>query len=318
MPVSRTQDSDGTHDEPRRQIGTLVKTELWWRDRFKSIDEQGYRLRPRYHPKWEPSWIRMKKAFYVTEDGQPTILRAGMDAVRTRDNLPVMLKKVLPEEGPYELTINQLFSSPELSKDPRNHCSPLLEVIEPQGLDSRKLMVTPFFRPFKDPPFQTIGEFVAFFTQICEGLQFMHEHNVAHRDCTVNNIMYDPSGMYPHGYHPVKTERNKNFKGKATSFTRTQRPPRYYFIDFGLSRQYSSRDATDEPLRGGDKSAPEHRSKKPCNPFHTDIYYIGNLVREEFTKKYHGFDFMTELIQDMIHEDPTRRCNVRARLGFRR
>jgi len=40
-----------------------------------------------------------------------------MDATRMRDNLPVMLKKVLPEEGPYELQINQLFSSPELRKD---------------------------------------------------------------------------------------------------------------------------------------------------------------------------------------------------------
>lgn len=94
--------------------------------------------------------------------------------------------------------------------------------------------------------------------------------------------MFDASSMYPNGFHPVKIDRNRNFKGTAKAYTRTQRPPIYYFIDFGLSRQYTSRDVTDEPLRGGDKSAPEHQSRRPCNPFQTDIYYIGNLVRHEF------------------------------------
>ena len=94
--------------------------------------------------------------------------------------------------------------------------------------------------------------------------------------------MLGASGMYPNGFHPIKNNRNRNFKGTAKAYTRTQRPPVYYLIDFGLSRQYISRDVTDEPLRGGDKSAPEHRLKGRCNPFQTDIYYIGNLVRHEF------------------------------------
>jgi hypothetical protein len=95
--------------------------------------------------------------------------------------------------------------------------------------------------------------------------------------------MFGASGMYPNGFHPVKINRNKNFKGKAKAYTRTQRPPFYYLVNFDLSCQYDSRDVTDEPRRpGGDTSAPEHRSKRRCNPFQTDIYYIGNLVRHEF------------------------------------
>ena len=94
--------------------------------------------------------------------------------------------------------------------------------------------------------------------------------------------MFGASKMYPNGFHPVKINRNRNFKGTAKAYTRTQRPPVYYLIDFGLSRQYTSRNVTDEPLRGGDKSAPEHRLRRRCNPFQTDIYYIGNLVRREF------------------------------------
>ncbi|SRR6266446_278930 len=93
-------------------------------------------------------------------------------------------------------------------------------------------------------------------------------------DCTANNITFGASGTYPNGFHPVKNNRSKSFKGTEKAYTRTQRPPVYYPIDFGLSRQYISRDVTDEPLRGGDKSAPEHRSKKRCNPFQTAILIL--------------------------------------------
>ncbi|KAH9954057.1 kinase-like domain-containing protein [Russula dissimulans] len=296
-----------------RQAGTLVASEEWWRDHYNDIESHGYRLRPRYHPRWEPSWITSKKHFFAVEDGQPTITRAVMDAVRTRDNLPVMLKRVFTNEGPHELSITQRFSSPELARDPRNHCVLLLDVIElpmESSAGSHKVMVFPLLRPFNSPRFQTFGELIAFFTQICEGLQFMHERNVAHRDCTANNIMFDPSWMYPEGFHPVKIDRKRTFKGKATAYTRTQRPPRYILIDFGLSRQYTTREAMDHPLRGGDKTAPEHRSKRLSNPFHTDIYYLGNLMREHFIKRYRGFRFMEDLVDAMTNPNPADRPRI--------
>jgi len=90
-----------------------------------------------------------------------------MDATRPRDGKQVMLKKVLPAEGPHELTITQFFSSPGLVRDPRNHCVPLLDVIEIPAT-GQKLMVMPFLRPFNNPHFRTFGEFVAFFEQVCE------------------------------------------------------------------------------------------------------------------------------------------------------
>jgi hypothetical protein len=129
-----------------------------------------------------------------------------MDAVRIEDGRQVMLKKVLPEEGLHEPFIAELFSSPGLKGDSRNHCVPLLDLIDLSQTkpDGRKLMVMPFLRPFKNPRFQTYGEFVAFFIQMCEvrstviqtdsetirqfltdrfcqGLRFMHDKKVAHR-----------------------------------------------------------------------------------------------------------------------------------------
>lgn len=217
-----------------------------------------------------------------------------------------MLKKVLPEEGPHELLITRMFSSGEAAKNTRNHCVPLLDVIKLPN-SGQRLMVMPFLRPFDNPRFQTFGEFVAFFTQVCEGLQFMHERNIAHRDCTENNIMFDPSGMYPNGFHPTQINRSQDFRGRAKRHTRTRQPPRYYLIDFGLSRQYASRDAFDEPLHGGDRSAPEHRHRDRCSPFQTDIYYLGNLVLQEFIRKYQGFEFMQDLASNMTHSDPAKR-----------
>jgi len=89
-----------------------------------------------------------------------------MDATRISDGRPVMLKLLLPTEGPHELRINQLVSSEPLRSDPRNHCAPLLDVIELPN--EPQIMVHARLRPFNDPPMQTYGEFVAFFGQLCE------------------------------------------------------------------------------------------------------------------------------------------------------
>jgi hypothetical protein len=39
----------------------------------------------------------------------------------------------------------------------------------------------------------------------------------------------------------------------------------------------------DVPIRGGDKSAPGHQDGDTSyNPIPTDVYYLGNLVQEEY------------------------------------
>jgi hypothetical protein len=89
-----------------------------------------------------------------------------MDATRISDGKPVMLKLLMPIEGPYELQINQLFSSEPLVSDHRNHCAPLLDLIELPN--EPRIMVHARLRPFHRPPMQTYGEFIAFFSQLCE------------------------------------------------------------------------------------------------------------------------------------------------------
>jgi hypothetical protein len=89
-----------------------------------------------------------------------------MDATRISDGKPVMLKMLPREEGPHELEINKLFSTEPLVSDPRNHCVRLLDVIELPN--DPPIIVHPLLRPFFDPPLQTYGEFVTFFSHACE------------------------------------------------------------------------------------------------------------------------------------------------------
>ena len=98
-----------------------------------------------------------------------------MDATRRRDGKRAMLKKIYLDEGCHELTTTQLLSSSAIARDSRNHCVSLLNIIEiSQNGQKLKLMVMPFLRRFSDHHFQTFGEFVAFFTQICEVRSFEH------------------------------------------------------------------------------------------------------------------------------------------------
>lgn len=114
---------------------------------------------------------------------------------------------------------------------------------------------------------------------------FFSPESLHPRDCTSANIMLDPSNMYPESFHPVKMSRSRDFRHEAKAYSRTRRPTRYLLIDFGLSRHYDPTNGPplDDPLQGGDKSAPEHQDGKTrCNPFPTDVYYLGSLVRRYY------------------------------------
>lgn len=100
------------------------------------------------------------------------------------------------------------------------------------------------------------------------------------------NIMLDPHDMYPNLYHLVATDSNRDYKRDARHYSRTRRPCKYYWTDFGLSRRYEpdNLNPLEVPILGGDKSVPEFKEDEtiPRNPFPTDVHYLGNLIREDF------------------------------------
>ena len=103
----------------------------------------------------------------------------------------------------------------------------------------------------------------------------------------------DATPLYPKPYRPMQKGRlndlsdNGWFDGDPKHYSRTQRPVKYYLVDFGISRRYNPDDGPplEYPILGGDKSVPEFRiSVNPCNPFPTDVYYLGSMIRKLFLK----------------------------------
>lgn len=313
MAADEPPDGPGAHPAAEQWDGALERREVFWRDLQPWLVERGYQLRPRFRPGWTQSWKKGEHPWGY-EDGVSSARRQVMDATRIADGEMVFLKRIRRRVHPHEVKISELFSSEPLKSHPRNHCVPIFEVLDVPNDDNLAILVLPFLRQFDSPRFQTVGEGIEFFRQVFEGLQFMHQAHVAHRDCMGPNIMMDPRPIYPKMYHPQMTHRARDWKGKAKHYARTTRPVKYYLIDFGLSRQYAADDASpmEDPIMGGDKSVPEFRAGggAPCNPFPTDIYYVGNMIRQYFLKELHGFEFMLPLVSDMVQDDPTKRPTI--------
>ncbi|KAG2353295.1 hypothetical protein BDR07DRAFT_1433731, partial [Suillus spraguei] len=72
--------------------------------------------------------------------------------------------------------------------------------------------------------------------------------------------------------------------------SRTECPPRYLFIDFGISRRYhaSQNAPLEPPIWEGTKAFPEFQN-------------------QQLLDVYRGLGFMEPLVSDMTQTDPTRR-----------
>lgn len=92
--------------------------------------------------------------------------------------------------------------------------------------------------------------------------------------------------MWPEPYHIMMTFMNRDFTAEvAKPFTRTAKAPKYYIIDFGMSRRYSPDDPhpTETTADGGDRTVPEFNDSlesTPHDPFAVDIYCVGNVIQE--------------------------------------
>ena len=95
-----------------------------------------------------------------------------MDAVRISDQAIVVLKRVLKSDHEFEVDIATYLSSDDLRQDPRNHCAPVIELLEvPEDSDST-VIVMPLLRGCNDPHWSTVGEVVSFLIQIFEACVF--------------------------------------------------------------------------------------------------------------------------------------------------
>ena len=89
--------------------------------------------------------------------------------------------------------------------------------------------------------------------------------------------MIESEKMFPEGFHFKNDLRKFDLSGPAKFYTRTQRPSKYFIIDFGMARRYGSdNDSPLEPTITKDKVV------KLQNPYQVDVYLAGELVRQVF------------------------------------
>ncbi|KAF8836461.1 hypothetical protein BDN67DRAFT_1014679 [Paxillus ammoniavirescens] len=294
---------------PPTQPHELGEDEKWWRDHYQWLYEAGYQLRPRYHPEWVASWETRNLDWIDCED---SIGWWGylMDATRLSDGRYVAIKRLKISRHPFEVAIAQYLWNEKLRTDPANHTAPILDVLHPPDDADCALLVMPMLLRYNVHPFETIGEAVEFFRQVFEGLQFMHKQHVAHRDCMRLNIMMDGEILYDEPFHPLRPQKKRDLSGFASCRTRTERPPKYFLIDFGISPPYdaSTKDPFEDPILGSDKTVPEFQhSDEPRSPFPTDVHNLGNMIKVDFMTGKVGFDFMAGLVNDMLQDDPSKR-----------
>ncbi|KAI0790921.1 hypothetical protein C8Q75DRAFT_816082, partial [Abortiporus biennis] len=277
------------------------------------LDQCGYLLRPRYRPNWEPSWS-IDEYPWSHEDSVFTVRAQIMDATRKSDGRVVALKHVLNQRNPFEIEITESLSTGDQALDPRNHAVPLFEILSIPNADE-SILVFPLLHTCYDPPLETVGEFVDFMKQVIEGVQFLHEYHIAHRDIMLLNTMMDPGPLYPEPYHPQATIMSRDLDRRVTPFSRTEKPTRYYIIDFGISRHYPSYVTAplELPIEGGIKTVPEFQGPLgdiPCNPFPTDIYYLGCMINQVSLQNHRGLKFIRPLVNDMMKEEPAHRPTI--------
>jgi hypothetical protein len=95
--------------------------------------------------------------------------------------------------------------------------------------------------------------------------------------------MYDPTKMYPDMYHPLMTDMTLDLTQKARRYNRTECPPKYYFMDFCISRRYLANPTLDYVVRWKNHFAPEYkRPEHPCDPFALDVYLLGTMIKTHF------------------------------------
>ncbi|KDQ17703.1 hypothetical protein BOTBODRAFT_29861 [Botryobasidium botryosum FD-172 SS1] len=292
----------------------LNSNELFWVRYQPFFESKGYQLRPRYRPGWVRSWAETQDFSAEDAIGPSLPSLKVLDATRVSDGRVVIFKKIDRIQGAKEVEITRYLSQESFLNEEHNHCVPLLDLLDPGNESDFIFLVIPLLLYYDEPEFESVDDAVDFVKQTLEGLAFMHEKGVAHRDCARFNILMDYEYLYPEGFHPQRPGIAKSGKGLAPSRRRHQVPfPKYYFIDFGLSERYP--EDYEGPrlvtgLEGQDKTVPEIARDDPTylyDPFKVDIYTLGNVYKNELLSNFRGLEFLAPLANRMTSEDPADR-----------
>ncbi|RDB27940.1 hypothetical protein Hypma_002167 [Hypsizygus marmoreus] len=286
-------------------MGKREGHESFWVSLQPFLLSRGYRLRPRYHPNWIPSWKGEKhfKGLHNYEDAMSLITSNLIDAVRVGNGQRVVIKcvKTLTEE----IAIVRYLTSGHLPADPRNRTVPILDIIALPNDETQALIVMPQLLEFFKLPFRRVGEVAEAFKQYIQGLEFMHEHNIVHRDACLYNLMMDVSQLIPRGLHFNNWMSHDGVNHRIEWRERAAvKSLQYYFIDFDVSHRYPPglENIKDTGIYGQDRSVPERSLDVPYDPFKVDVYQLGNVLLN-IIQRYEGLEPLQDLGSAMTRKN---------------
>ncbi|KAF9023699.1 hypothetical protein BDZ89DRAFT_1136560 [Hymenopellis radicata] len=294
-------------------LGTRLSCEMSWVAIQPFLESRGYRLRPRFHPNWEPSWIRRGMTFseawnHPLEDAMVIPCRADLVDAIGPDGRKVILKRVAKgsNEEIMSIRLNALDK-----EDPFNHLVPLLDTIDLPN-EEQVLLVMPCFRPSKEvPSFHCREEVIEYTRQLLEGIVFLHSHNFSHRDICASNIVMDSSRVVPSGFHfaaPYLQEACENCNWVKTRRRCRVRPVKYFFIDFESVSFHpeGTENARVLGIFGQYNVMPELSLSVPYNPFKVDIFQAAWTILA-FFENYGGLDDFKDFFQTFCTRRPEAR-----------
>ncbi|KAH9478442.1 hypothetical protein JR316_0008897 [Psilocybe cubensis] len=305
---------------------SLMDAEVEWVKLQPVLRDSGYMLRPRYHPSWKPSWQKRRNFYKSMKDCEDSIVLETpaqrhnvIDAVRVKDGLKVVIKRSTFEHD--NISLLQHLNSDEMRADPRNNAVPLLEVISVPISDKDNdsmhivLLVMPLLAPLVSGyiPFRHFREVTHALNQIFQGVEFLHDNGIAHRqmprDACMLNFMMDPTDVIPGGFHHSKQYAKPDGKTSIDIRDRCTVPTiKYYIIDFETA-SYFPPNSLCIGRYGQEKAAPEFSNTIPFDPFKLDVYQLGMLVHR-LIQRYDGLELLVPLRDSMTQKEPKLRPNV--------
>ncbi|KAH9478489.1 hypothetical protein JR316_0008944 [Psilocybe cubensis] len=246
-----------------------------------------------------------------------------IDAVRIRDGTRVVIKRVVLAEDNVEIL--QYLNTSKMREDSRNNVVPLLEVLplpNDSGVETSSpsaLIVMPMLFPLMSVtlPYRHVREVLEVVEQLIQGIQFLHEHNIAHRDACRRNFMMDPTNVIPSGFHHVANYWQPDGRIHIVHKDRCSvAPVKYYLIDFETA-EFFTPGSSCVGYYGQVKYVPEMSGTIPYNPFKLDVFQLGDLV-DRFVEEYEGLDFLSPLADSMRYTDPALRPTATESLSILR
>ncbi|KAI0722005.1 hypothetical protein C8T65DRAFT_724342 [Cerioporus squamosus] len=382
FPPSKMADAASLHSCDDSAFVEFAPAELYWRGKQELLYSNGYDLRPRFRPGWIPFWRLDPSVDLFDAEDHLTFHPAQthlMNARRISDGKLVLIKKVARKSR--EVHIATLLSCEELRRDARNHCVPVLDVLDGPEDHAVSFLVMPFLRNIDDPEFDTIGSILAYSSlepKVCRKsteltrthnaqelsvncatsggagvvplnvtrtsgtpchhastdivlahlsllLQvaaaspgplakgvfpdvFMHEHNVAHRDCAYRNVLVDATVLYPEGFHPIADLCLPDQVTKpAPVLPRSTLPVIYYYIDFGISTLFAPDDLEGVVgyVLGQLRNVPVKTGHPGNQCISVDVFIPGNLFRKSFleSQKFANVGMLAPLASRMTAQE---------------